>query len=116
MPLKATLKALLFHAMVTALSGLKLENALLVKSAPGPLVTLKKIVATPRQPARAKERKGRIVRRPLHLQGSAVAHRTKTRSAVLPFQKVVESLVLLLPANEVSLLLVKLTSLLALDT
>ena len=89
MPLKATLEAVLFHAMVTALSGPKLENALLVKSAPGPLVTLKKIVVMPRQPARAKERKGRIGRRSLHLLGSAVANRTKTRSAVLHLPKVV---------------------------
>ena len=70
------------------------------------------------RPARARERQVRpkIGRRHLHLLAEA-ALLTRIRSTnVVPPLLVVKSLLLLLPASEVSLLQVKLTGHLALDT
>ena len=116
MPPKAIAKALLFHATVIALSGLKLANAPLVKSAPGPPVIPMKIVAGT-MPARAREKvRAKIGRRLLHLMAEA-ALLTRIRSTnVVPPLLVVKSPLRPLPASEVSLLQVKLTGLLALDT
>ena len=115
-PPKAIAKALLFHATVFARSGLKMANAPLVKSAPGQGVTPMKIVAGA-MPARAREKvRAKIGRRPLHLMAEA-ALLTRIRSTnVVPPLLVVKSLLLLLPASEASLLQVKLTGLLALDS
>ena len=105
------------HAMVIARSGLKMANAPLVKSAPGQEVTPMRIVAG-YKPARARERQVRpkIGRRHLHLLAEA-ALLTRIRSTnVVPPLQVVKSPLLPLPASEVSLLQVKLTGHLALDT
>jgi hypothetical protein len=68
-------------------------------------------------PARAREKvRAKIGRRLLHLMAEA-ALLTRIRSTnVVPPLLVVKSLLLLLPASEASLLQVKLTGLLALDT
>ena len=115
-PLKVIAKATLFPATVFARSGLKMANAPLEKSAPGQRATQMTIVAGA-MPAKAKaEEKGKVAREGLPHLTLAVAHRPKSRKAnvVPPLQ--VESLLLLLLASEVSLLQVKLTGLLALDS
>ena len=134
MPTLLKAMAKLLHATVFARSGLKVVSALLAKSAPGRQATQRIIVAgtkatfltkslslgtgamlahgarMERGKVRAKIGRGHL----LLLPEAALLPRIRSTNVVPPLL-VVESL-LLLPASEVSLLQVKLTGLLALDT
>jgi hypothetical protein len=121
-PLKVIARVALYPATAFARNGLKQANAPLANSAPGQRATQMTIVAGA-MPAKAKEKvngkeKGKVPREGLPHLTLAVAHRPKSRkeNVVPPLQVESLLLLLLLLASEVSLLQVKLTSLLALDS